>query len=155
MRAKEGNMRIWIVVADEREALFYDAKGPHGPFDLALTITSSGRAPAREPQSDRAAWTAGGSGEPRYALDENDGAHRMAQFAKEVAAEIERGRTSRRFDRFVIMSAARMLGLIRGALTPESRAALAGEVVKELAHQGRHAFDRRPPERPHHRSHSW
>jgi hypothetical protein len=34
-------MRIWIVVADEREALFYDAKGPDGPFDLALTLPNT------------------------------------------------------------------------------------------------------------------
>jgi protein required for attachment to host cells len=147
-------MRIWIVVADEREALFYDAKGPHGPFELALTIRSSAMAPGREPQPDRPAWISAGGGEPRHALEGN-GAQRMAEFAKEVAAEIERARTSRRFERFVIMSAARMLGLIRGALTPESRAALAGEVVKELAYQS-HAFDRRAPERgASHTSHPW
>jgi protein required for attachment to host cells len=134
-------MRIWIVVADEREALFYDAKGPHGPFDLALTVTSSASGDA-EIEPNRGSSPVG---EPRHALDRNHGAQRMARFAEQVASEIDRGLTSRRFERFVIMSAPRMLGLIRGALTPESRTALAGEVVKQLAHPARSALDRRPP----------
>jgi protein required for attachment to host cells len=112
-------MRIWIVVADEREALFYDAKGPHGPFDLAMKIDNA-----------------------------TTDAQRIAQtrFARQVAGEIERARAARRFERFVIMSGPRMLGLIRGALAPASRAILAGEVAKDLAPGGERPLERRLPD---------
>jgi protein required for attachment to host cells len=140
-------MRIWIVVADEREALFYDAKGPHGPFDLALKIANPATGPDRELESDRPGRGMVPPGGPRHALDGERSAHRTAQarFAKQIAGEIERGRTTRRFERFVITSAPRMLGLIRGALTPPSRATLAGEVAKDLTRQGDQALSRRLP----------
>ena len=142
-------MKIWIVVADEREALFYDAKGRHGPFELVSRIRNPVTAPGRDIESDRPGRQMGSAaGGPRHALDGDRSAHRTAQarFAKRVAAEIERGRAARRFERFVIISGPRMLGLIRGALTAPSRATLAGEVTKDLAHQGEQALDRRLPE---------
>jgi protein required for attachment to host cells len=148
-------MRIWIVVADEREALFYDAKGPHGPFELAQKLQNPRSAPDRELESDRPgrAMASPGGGTaagraPRHALDGDRSAQRaeQARFARTIAHEIDHARTQRRFDRFVIMSAPRMLGLIRSGLTSPSRAVLAGEVAKDLAHQGERALDRRLPE---------
>ena len=128
-------MKIWIVVADERDSLFYDAGGADGPFRLVLKITNPQAAPDGELETERPGVVAFISSTVRPHGSEGERGPRNSEhddFAKRIADEIDRARHAGSFDRFVLGAASPMLGLIRGALSVPSRAVLAAEVAKDL-----------------------
>jgi protein required for attachment to host cells len=144
-------MKIWVVVADEREALFYNVGGaerrgissegrwPDGRrvndrFHLVLRLTNPQARPDRELESDRPGRAFSSSTGQRHAIDGERSARRRDQedFARRVADEIERSRHARTFDRVVLAAGPRMLGLIRAALSEPARACLAAEIAKDL-----------------------
>jgi hypothetical protein len=85
--AKEARiMKIWIVVADEREALFYNVSGAerrgiggedgspngrraNGRFQLVLRLTNPQARPDRELESDRPGRAFSSSTGQRHAID--------------------------------------------------------------------------------------
>jgi protein required for attachment to host cells len=159
-------MKIWIVVADEREALFYDAApgGPRepsplrtppgaptdglagrstdSPCKLMLKITNPQGRPDRERETDRPGRAFSSSTGQRHGIDGERSAERRDQedFARRIADEIERARYAGNFDRLVLAAGPRMLGLIRAALPAPSRAAVAAEVAKDLVRFEGHAL---------------
>jgi protein required for attachment to host cells len=58
---------------------------------------------------------------------------RQAGFARRIADEIERARKAGKFDRLVLMCGARMLGLLREAMSASSRELVLVEVPKDMA----------------------
>lgn len=139
-------VKIWIVVADEREALFYDvgASGEtHGnqsgtpssdSLFLALKITHPQARPDRGLESARSSGFAGGT-DRRDRSDGGRSARRSdhEHFAARIGEEIDRARSDGRFDRLVLGAPPAMLALIRSKLTAASRALLAAEVAHPRA----------------------
>jgi protein required for attachment to host cells len=142
-------MNIWIVAADEREALFYDAQGARhsmserdlgatshwaDPYKLVLRISNPQARPDRELETDRPGRGFNSATGQRHAIVGERSTRRTDQvyFAKRLAEEIEHARHARRFDCFVLAAGPRMLGLIRAELTDASRACIAAEIAKDL-----------------------
>ncbi len=158
-------MKIWIVVADEREALFYNMSGAErrgiggedgspngrratGRFQLVLRLTNPQARPDRELESDRPGRAFSSSTGQRHAIDGERSSRRSDQedFAKRVADDMERARHARKFDRVVLAAGPRMLGLIRAALSDPTRACLAAEIAKDLVRfEGHELLEHLPP----------
>jgi protein required for attachment to host cells len=156
-------MKIWIVVADEREALFYDAGPSRSRADLdeaslergtegcklVLKITNPQARPDRELETDRPGRAFSSSTGQRHGIDGERSSRRSDQedFAKRICDEIDRARHAGNFDRLVLAAGPRMLGLIRGGLSAPSRAAVAAEVAKDLVRfEGRALIEHLPRE---------
>jgi protein required for attachment to host cells len=140
-------MNIWIVVADEREALFYDASSGSpadrelddgrrwsDAYSLVFKVTNPQARPDRELETDRPGRKFSVSTGQRHAVGGERSTRRTDQenFARRIADEIERARNSRKFDKLVLAAGPRMLGLIRGGLSDSARACLAAEIAKDL-----------------------
>src|SRR5262245_55699599 len=127
--------KMWIVVADERRAMLYLSGALREPFALLQTIENDGDAPDRELEADRPGRTFSSSTGQRHAVDGERSTRRARQagFARRVADEIERARKAGKFDRLVLMCGARMLGLLREALSAPSRELVLVEVSKDMA----------------------
>lgn len=139
-------MRIWIVVADEREALFYssldaaglepgdDAAGQsadHG-FQLALKITNAEVQPVKGSEGARSDAAQRDGARPGGSAADVPGPGHREPFARRIAEEIERARLAGTLDRVVLAAEPQILGLIRTALPAASREAVAAEVAKDL-----------------------
>lgn len=61
-------------------------------------------------------------------------AHLAVVFAHRVALRIEQARVAHRFDRLVLVSGPRFLGLLRDELSEPTRALVRHEIVKNLGH---------------------
>ena len=127
--------KMWIVVADERRAMLYLSGALREPFALLQTIENDGDAPDRELETDRPGRTFSSSTGQRHAVGGERSTRRTRQegFARRIAEEIEQARKAGRFDRLVLMCGARMLGLLRDALTAPSRELVLVEVSKDMA----------------------
>jgi protein required for attachment to host cells len=55
------------------------------------------------------------------------------RFAKQVTQDLEQAFASKKFDRLIIISGPRMLGLLRASLSNQLRAGLNGEIAKDLS----------------------
>ena len=139
-------MRIRIVVADQAEARFYDAEPP----DAALHASGQLRDPiarlherdlvsdrpgrvfdhAAPPGTRRGAVAHHGTGGERSARKEE-----ALAFARRIALQLERAQRQGRFDRIVVMSNPRFLGMLRQVLSPRLGRCVVAEVAKDLVHQ--------------------
>ena len=130
-------MRMRILLADQREANFFETEGPRAPLNwLAKLENEEARLQDRELETDKPGRSAGPGGTTRHALDGERSRRRQQQvrFAKRIAQEIEAARVDESFDRLLVIAGPRMLGLIREALPEPSRAFIASEVPKDLVH---------------------
>ncbi|HEX5048347.1 MAG TPA: host attachment protein [Gammaproteobacteria bacterium] len=127
--------KMWIVVADERRAMLYLSGALREPFALLQTIENDGDAPDRELETDRPGRKFSSATGQRHATDGERSTRRTRQegFARRVADEIERARKAGKFDRLVLMCGARMLGLLREAMSTQTRELVLVEVPKDMA----------------------
>jgi protein required for attachment to host cells len=155
-------MKTWIVVADQREALFYEVTGTRriDPTDpdaaagladdgcrLALKITNPKAKPDRELETDRPGRGHSSSFGQRHGMDGERSTQRSAEqdFAKRIAEEVTKAHQAGGFDRAVLAAGPRMLGLIRAALPDTVRSALAAEVARDLVRlEGQELIDHLP-----------
>jgi protein required for attachment to host cells len=137
-------MRVRVVVADQAEASFFDALTYGKPLRPAGELRNpSGRLLEREFTSDRPGRTVarslgpGRSGASHAVAPERTPRKRAADlFARRIAAQLERDRRQRRFDRLVIIAGPAFLGHLRAALPPALSQCVADTVVKDLAPVG-------------------
>ena len=131
-------MIVRIVVADEREASFFDAENVKAPLELASKLENpNGRAQRRDLESDRAGRSFDSTSAHRHAMDGERHSrrwHEQIEFARKIVEEIDHGRVTHQFDRLVLIAGPRMLGLIRDALPAQTGPLIAAEVPKDLAH---------------------
>lgn len=129
--------KTWVVVVDERDALVYEAAPRQSlPFELKHTLKNTADKPDRELESDRPGRAFSSSNGQRHGIDGERSTRRTRQeaFARQIAAEIERGRQAGHFHQLVVVSGARMLGLLRAALPAPSRHLVVAEVPKDMVH---------------------
>src|SRR5687767_13356482 len=130
-------MRVRIVVADEREADFFDTQGVVAPLRLVAKIEDpTAQLQDRDLETDRPGRAFDRIGAGRHAMDGERSAQRENQvrFARRIAGEIENAWNRNGFDRLVIMAEPHMLGLIRAALPTSNPIPIVGEIDKDLVH---------------------
>lgn len=146
-------MNIRIVVADERQAAFFDVSRPEtGLADRGMLENPAGGLKDTDLETDRAGRRYGGTtgashGEAgpqshHHGVDGERSAerHELTLFAKQVGQRIEADRVNHEFDKLVIMAPPRMLGLLRQQLPPSTQSMVAGEIAKDLLHHGPEAI---------------
>lgn len=140
-------MNVRIVVADEREAQFFDASKPRAPLVARGSIrNAAGDMRDRELETDRPGRRFGGTGGGQAAHhhavngERSTKEHELTLFAKEVAQRIDSGRINREYDKLVLVAPPKMLGLLRQSLTHPTQAMLAAEIAKDLLQQGPEAI---------------
>ena len=152
-------MNVRIVVADERQANFFDAVTPKAPLaPCGSLINESGGKKDSELETDRAGRRYGGTNGVSHGSGQVQGHHHgvngersteqhdLTIFAKEVAKRIDASRARNEFDKLVLVAAPKMLGLLRQSLPTPSQTLLAGAISKDIVHQGPDAIMRVIPE---------
>lgn len=136
-------MNVRVVVADERQANFFDVHKLNGPLALRTSIENpTGGMKDLELETDRAGRRFGGGSGAQPAHhhgvngERSTERHELTQFAKEVAQRIHNDRVRHEFDRLVIVAGPKMLGLLRQELPDTCKGVLAGEIPKDLVKQG-------------------
>jgi protein required for attachment to host cells len=129
-------MNVRVVVADEREANFFDVEKPQADLSARGSLRNEAARPDRELETDRPGRRFGGTDGNRHAVDgeRSTELHQMELFALEVARTIDSARTRHEFDRLVLIAGPRMLGLLRKALPAPCRSVVAAEVPKDFVH---------------------
>jgi protein required for attachment to host cells len=137
-------MNVRIVVADERQASFYDAVTPKSPLTERASLHNerSGKRDI-EMESDRPGRRFGGTGvggaeghHHGVTGEKSTVHHELTLFAKEVARKIETDRARNEFDRLVLVAGPKMLGLLRQSLSNPTQSMLAGSISKDILRQG-------------------
>jgi protein required for attachment to host cells len=131
-------MNVRVVVADEREANFFDlANAQAAPAARGELRNEAAALHDSEMETDRPGRRFGGTAGHRHAVDgeRSTKRHEAEQFAREVARTLDLARARNEFDRLVLIAAPRMLGLLREALPTPSRSVVAAEVAKDFVHQ--------------------
>ena len=130
-------MNVRVVVADEREASFFDVPKPRAPPEARGSLRNGAARPDRELETDRPGRRFGGMDGNRHAVDgeRSTERHETEQFAKTVARTLDVARTRNEFDRLVLIAGPRMLGLLRAALPAPCLAVVSAEVAKDLVRQ--------------------
>ena len=145
-------MNLRIIVADERQANFFDTTALNAPLlsQGSMHNPTAGRKD-RDLETDRegrrfggtAGVSHGGAGQSHHhGVDgeRSTARHELTLFAKDVAQRIEAGRVNHEFEKLVLVAPPKMLGLLRQALPAPSQALLAAEVSKDIVHQGMEAI---------------
>lgn len=127
-------MNVRVVVADERDANFFDIAKLRAPPEARGSLHNDAARPDRELETDRPGRRFGGTDGNRHAVDgeRSTERHESEQFAKAVARTLDAARTRQEFDRLVLIAAPRMLGLLRDALPEPCRSVVAAEIAKDL-----------------------
>lgn len=139
-------MRLRVLVADRCEAAFYDLNHFHGELEPAgrlthpesrlheqdLTSDRPGRVFDHAPlQGHRRGATARhGAGGERSARD-----HETEVFARHIAEVLAQAHQQGRFDRLVIISPPRFLGILREVLPQSVQATVVAQISKDLVHE--------------------
>jgi protein required for attachment to host cells len=151
-------MNVRIVVADERQANFFDAVTPKAPLTArGSLINDSGGKKDIELETDRPGRRYGGTNGVSHGGqvqghhhgvngERSTEQHDLTIFAKEVARRIDASRARNEFDKLVLVAAPKMLGLLRQSLPTPTQTLLAGAISKDIVHQGQDAILRLIPE---------
>lgn len=142
-------MNVRIVVADERQANFFDASRADGPLTARGSLENEAAGlKDTELETDRPGRRYGGASGARHGVgvqaahhhgvdgERSTERHELTHFAKDVAQRIDKDRINHEFDKLVIVASPRMLGLLRQALPQPAQALLAGEVSKDIVQLG-------------------
>jgi protein required for attachment to host cells len=126
---------VRVVVADERDATFFDLTKPQAPLEERGSLHNDAARPDRELETDRPGRRFGGTHGNRHAVDgeRSTQRHETELFAKQVCQALDGARTRHEFDRLVIIAAPRMLGMLREALPAPCQAVVAAEVAKAFS----------------------
>ena len=126
---------VRVVVADERDATFFDLTKPQAPLEERGSLHNDAARPDRELETDRPGRRFGGTHGNRHAVDgeRSTQRHETELFAKQVCQALDGARTRHEFDRLVIIAAPRMLGMLRESLPAPCQAVVAAEVAKDFS----------------------
>jgi protein required for attachment to host cells len=150
-------MNVRIVVADERQAQFFDAVTLKSLTERGTLVNEAGGKKDIELETDRPGRRYGGTSGVSHGSGQVQGhhhgvtgekstvQHELTLFAKEVARRIDADRARNEFDKLVLVAGPKMLGLLRQSLPTPSQSLLAGEVSKDIVNQGQDAILRLLP----------
>ena len=135
-------MNVRIVVADERQAAFYDISRPSGPLAVAGGVENeAGGKRDFDLESDRPGRRSSSTGNHHGVDGERSTVlHELALYAKTVAQRIYEDCNRREFDKLVLVAPPKVLGMLRQMLHASCKDAIASEIPKDLLHRGPEAI---------------
>lgn len=125
----------WVVVASQSHARLFEAPKRAGSLTEIETLTyPEARLKGQEIESDAPGRAFDSKGTGRHSVgNPHELRHRGAEkFAREIAHTLERGRVEGRYEKLYIVAEPHMVGSLREALKPPTRATIAGETGKNL-----------------------
>jgi len=125
----------WVLVANQSQARLFEADKRAGELhELEALIHPESRLNGRDLISDAPGRTFDSGGQGRHAMGNVSQLHRLngQRFARELAHALERGRVEGRYEKLYIVAEPQMVGSLREALNPPTRAVIAGETGKNL-----------------------
>ncbi|MEX1152632.1 host attachment protein [Parvibaculum sp.] len=125
--------RIWILVADGQKARFLASEKRNEDLVSALPDLVVPNPPTREQGTERPGRVHESVGARRSAYEPPTDMHRQAKrdFAKAVAETLLVKTREDAFDKLIVVAPPEMLGDLRTALAPETRARLIGERARD------------------------
>ena len=129
--------RIRIVVADQAEAIFYDAPSLEArPTEVGRISDPVAHQHDRELASDRPGRSYESFGHARHAIErENDPRWQEAvRFARRISCRLDDALQKGEFDELIVVAGPPFLGLIRSELSRPARERVVHEIRKDLVH---------------------
>lgn len=127
----------WILVANGTQAFIARNRGPGHGIEKDLEREFEGpNIPSREIMADVPGRTFDSGGQGRHAMERptDPRRHNQQEFAREIAAFIDKAENWKKFDRLILVAAPQMLGELRTFLSTSSKNKLTGELAKDLTH---------------------
>jgi protein required for attachment to host cells len=124
----------WVVLADGGAARFFDASRSVGSMvEVTSMVHPEGRLPARALTSDLPGRAFDSAGQGRHAMESEVGPREQAarEFAGLIAARLDEARRKGEVQRIVVAAAPAFLGLLRKAMTAETRQIVAHEFDRD------------------------
>ena len=143
--------RIRIVVADQAEAIFYDAPSLAArPKEVGRISDPVAHRHDRELASDRPGRSYESVGGARHAIEsENDPRRQEAvRFARRISCRIDDALQRGEFDELIVVAGPPFLGLLRDELSRPARERMVHEIRKDLVHGPVEALSRHLPASP-------
>jgi protein required for attachment to host cells len=129
--------RFRIVVADQAEAVFYDASSLRSaPQEVARISDPAAHLHDRDLVSDRPGRSYESFGGARHAIErEDDPRHREAvRFARRIGRRLDEARRKNEFEQLVVVAGPPFLGLLREEFSRPTKALVVHEIHKDLVH---------------------
>ena len=140
--------RIRIVVADQAEAIFYDASSLEArPTEVGRISDPIAHQHDRDLGSDRPGRSYESVGHARHAIErENDPRWQEAvRFARRISCRLDDALRKGEFDELIVVAGPPFLGLIRSELSRPARERVVHEIRKDLVHGPVEALRRHLP----------
>jgi protein required for attachment to host cells len=129
--------RFRILVADQAEAIFYDAAAlDKAPKEVGRISDPTAHMRDRDLVSDRPGRSYESVGGARHAIAREDDPrhHQAVLFARRVARRLDEARRRNEFDSLVVVAGPPFLGMFREELPRLTRARVVHEIRKDLVH---------------------
>ena len=140
--------RIRIVVADQAEAIFYDAPSLDArPHEVCRISDPIARQHDRDLASDRPGRSYESVGGARHAIErENDPRWQEAvRFARRISCRLDDALQKGEFEELIVVAGPPFLGLMRSELSRPARERVVHEIRKDLVHGPVEALRRHLP----------
>lgn len=130
----------WVLVADGARARILSATGWGSGLAAVGETIEGDRRPSREQGVERPGRVHDRSGPGRHAMEPKVDWHEFGkqQFAKQMAAHLNRAAQSKAFDRLVIVAPPKALGDLRAALDKRTSDLILAELAKDLTNVAEH-----------------
>ncbi len=134
----------WVLVAHRGGARLFENAGRGKGLALVQDLPHpEGRMKSGEINSDRPGRSysnsSGGGGFARHGFGRDDATVEVAaQFARDLAGVLDRGRNDKRFDKLILVAEPSFLGNLRASLSAPTAAAVAATLDKDLAQVSEH-----------------
>lgn len=129
--------RTLILIADGHRARALMSEGPTSRLqEMPGFVLETALPPTRDLVTDRLPRAHDSVGHARHAMETRTDPHRELKvaFARKVADQLDKALAAKTFDRAVLVAPPTFLGDLRAALSDHVRAAVHGEVAKDLTH---------------------
>jgi protein required for attachment to host cells len=140
--------RIRIVVADQAEAIFYDAPSLDArPEEVGRISDPAAHLHDRDLGSDRPGRSYESVGGARHAIERENGPHwqEAVRFARRISCRLDDALRKGEFDELIVVAGPPFLGLMRSELSRPARERVVHEIRKDLVHGPVEALRRHLP----------
>jgi protein required for attachment to host cells len=118
----------WIMVANASQARLFSHSGPKEGLRL---IKELAHPESREKTSNLVSDRSGGNGHGAFVQATDPKHHEAERFAQELTRELEHGRVSNAYDRFILVASAPFMGLVNSHLPEQVRSLLSKRIDKD------------------------
>jgi len=140
--------RIRIVVADQAEAIFYDASSLDArPTEVGRISDPAAHLHARDLASDRPGRSYESVGGARHAIERENGPRwqEALRFARRISCRLDDALQKGEFEELIVVAGPPFLGLMRSELSRPARERVVHEIRKDLVHGPVEALRRHLP----------